>query len=171
MGFRVLFGEDVDEAFLYKLNRIDEACYEPKYWGEMENTLLRFRKNPRSFVFVLDDASDELAGYINFFPCEQGLYEDNLFASPVIRDDDITPDEVAPYRVDENHLFIISLCVHPDYQGGECIKLLSNSFIDYLLKPFGSVAHFHYRLSGAMIIKHLLRTGLKYFLRHHGRSG
>lgn len=132
MGFTVLFGEDVDEAFLAKLDRIDEACYEPKYWGELENTLLRFRKNPRQFVFVLDEATDELAGYINFFPCEQGLYEDNLFASPVIRDDDITPDEVAPYRTDANHLFIISLCVHPDYQGGEAIKLLSNSFIDYL---------------------------------------
>ena len=132
MTFSVLYGEDVDVAFLSKLDPVDEACYEPKYWGEAANTIARYEKNRQQFVFVLDDATQELAGYINFFPCEEGLYKDNLSECDYIRDDDITPDEVAPYRHDENHLFIISLCVHPRYQGGGVIKLLTDGFISYL---------------------------------------
>ena len=132
MGFRVFFGEDVDEGYLSNLDWIDETCYEPQYWGESDRTIARYRKNARSFVFVEDAESGKLAGYINFFPCERGLYEDNLFACPMIRDDDIVPDEVAPYRTDENHLFIISLAIHPQYQGGEVIRLLTRGFVDYL---------------------------------------
>ena len=132
MQLEVLYGEDVDLAFLRKLDRVDEACYEECYWGEPQNTLDRFAKNPRQFVFVIDRDTDELAGYLNFFPCEEGLYLDNLYRCSEIRDDDITPDEVAPWRTDENHVFIISLCVHPDYQGGETIKLITNSFVSYL---------------------------------------
>ena len=132
MGLRVKYGHEVDVSFLDKLDRVDQACYEPKYWGEAANTEARFEKNNRSFVFVMDDETNELAGYINFIPCEQGLYEDNLFRSDIIRDDDITPEEVAPYRTDANHLFIMSLAIHPDYQGGEAIKLLTKGFVSYL---------------------------------------
>ena len=132
MAYEVLCGEQVDEAFLTKLVPVDQACYEKEYWGDPRRTVDRFRKNRRSFVFVVDQASGDVAGYVNFFPCEQGLYEDNLFRSPVIRDDDILPEEVAPYRADANHLFIISLAVHPRYQGTEVIRLLSDGLIDYL---------------------------------------
>lgn len=132
MAYEVLCGEQVDEAFLAKLVPVDQACYEEEYWGDPQRTVDRFRKNRRSFVFVVDQASGDVAGYVNFFPCERGLYEDNLFRSPVIRDDDILPEEVAPYRADANHLFIISLAVHPRYQGTEVIRLLSDGLIDYL---------------------------------------
>lgn len=132
MNLDVLYGEDVDIAFLEKLDPIDEACYERRYWGELKNTVDRYIKNPMQFVFVLDRDTDQLAGYLNFFPCEHDLYLDNLYRCPEIRDDDILPEEVAPWRTDENHVFIISLCVHPDYQGGEAIRLLTNSFVSYL---------------------------------------
>ena len=74
-------------------SRLTTHGYEPEYWGDPRNTQARYLKNRRSFVFVLDAGSDRLAGYLNFFPCERGLYLDNLSRSPVIRDDDITPDE------------------------------------------------------------------------------
>ena len=132
MGFRVLFGEEVDAAYLDRLVPVDQACYDEAYWGDPQKTVDRWLKNCQSFVFVEDDATGELAGYINFFPCEEGLYRDNLERCDVIRDDDILPEEVAPYRPDANHLFIISLAVHPRYQGTEVIRLLSNGFVDYL---------------------------------------
>lgn len=132
MRLGLLYGEDVDAAFLKKLDRVDEACYEPRYWGELQNTVDRFAKNPQQFVFVIDQDADELAGYLNFFPCEHDLYLDNLYRCNEIRDDDILPDEVAPWRHDENHVFIISICVHPDYQGGEAIRLMTQGFISYL---------------------------------------
>jgi len=132
VSYIVRFGEEVDVAYLDKLVPVDRACYEEAYWGDPQKTVDRFLKNRQSFVFVEDADTGQLAGYVNFFPCEEGLYRDNLERSPVIRDDDIAPEEVAPYRADENHLFIISLAVHPAYQGTEAIKLLSNGLIDYL---------------------------------------
>ncbi|MBQ3386610.1 MAG: hypothetical protein IJG53_04730, partial [Eggerthellaceae bacterium] len=132
MSFSVLFGEDVDREFLEKLDYVDEACYEPKYQGELDKTVVRWEKNPRQFVFVMDDATGNMAGYINFFPCEEGLYQDNLSRCPIIRDDDITPEEVAPWRKDANHVFVLSLAVHPHYQGGQVIRLLSDNWIAYM---------------------------------------
>lgn len=132
MSFTVRFGEEVDAAYLDKLVPVDQACYSEEYWGDPQKTVDRYLKNRRSFVFVEDDETGRLAGYINFFPCEEGLYLDNLERCPVIRDDDILPEEVAPYRTDANHLFVISLAVHPDYQGTEVIKLLSNGWVEYL---------------------------------------
>ncbi len=132
MSFTVRFGEEVDAAYLDKLVPVDQTCYSEEYWGDPQKTVDRYLKNRRSFVFVEDDETGRLAGYINFFPCEEGLYLDNLERCPVIRDDDILPEEVAPYRTDANHLFVISLAVHPDYQGTEVIKLLSNGWVEYL---------------------------------------
>ena len=108
MAYKVLFGEDVNEAFLAKLDEVDDACYEPEYQGELEKTVARWKKNPRQFVFVLDEDTQRLVGYLNFFPCEQGLYEDNISRSPIIRDDDISPDEVAPWSAEENHVSSVS---------------------------------------------------------------
>lgn len=132
MSFTVRFGEEVDASYLDNLVAIDQACYDEPYWGDPQKTVNRYLKNCQSFVFVEDQETGQVAGYINFFPCEEALYLDNLSRSNVIRDDDILPEEVAPWRHDANHLFIISLAVHPRYQGTDAIKLLSNGFVEYL---------------------------------------
>ena len=96
MSFTVRFGEEVDAAYLDKLVPVDQACYSEEYWGDPQKTVDRYLKNRRSFVFVEDDETGRLAGYINFFPCEEGLYLDNLERCPVIRDDDILPERRRP---------------------------------------------------------------------------
>ena len=131
MGMHIVRGEEVEASFLDALVSIDQTCYEPSYWGDPANTVARFLKNRQSFVFVVDD-SDGVVGYINFFPCEEGLYEDNVWTGSVIRDDDISPDEVACYRTDENHLFVLSVAILPSYQDGEAIKVLTKGFVEYL---------------------------------------
>lgn len=145
MGFSVVFGEDVDEDFLEGIKPVDYACYDRKYWGQLPAAQARYRKNPRSYVFVTDDdsASDggsgpaSVAGYINFFPCEEGLYLDNVLRSPVIRDDDIRPEEVAPWRHEANHVYVYSLAIHPDYQNTDAIKVLTRGFRDCLRRLEG----------------------------------
>ncbi len=131
-GFCILHGTDVDVFYLKKLDYVDHACYEEKYWGDEYNTIMRYEKNPDSYIFVEDLETGNLAGYLNFFPCEDKLYQDNLWRSEVIRDDDILPEEIAEYRAEGNHLFIMSFAIHPDYQGTEVIRLLSDDFITWL---------------------------------------
>ena len=105
-GFCILHGTDVDVFYLKKLDYVDHACYEEKYWGDEYNTIMRYEKNPDSYIFIEDLETGNLAGYLNFFPCEDKLYQDNLWRSEVIRDDDIMPEEIAEYRAEGNHLFI-----------------------------------------------------------------
>ena len=131
-GFCIRYGTDVDIFYLKKLDYVDQTCYEEKYWGDEFNTIRRFEKNSDSYIFVEDMETGNLAGYLNFFPCEDKLYQDNLWRSEVIRDDDIEPEEIAEYNADENHLFIMSLAIHPDYQGTEVIRMLSDEFIGWM---------------------------------------
>ena len=134
MTFDVITGEDFDSSFLPNIMALDAVVYADEYVGELANMEARYAKNNKSFVCILNHESKELAGYINFFPCVDSLYNDIIADSEVIRDDDISPDEVADYNTNENHLFIISIAVDPKYRDTDAIKCLSNSFIDYLNK-------------------------------------
>ena len=70
MELRILRGEDFDRenypggvrAFLDdKIMGMDRVVYPPEYAGCIENMDARYRKNPRSFVCVMD--GEKLAGY------------------------------------------------------------------------------------------------------------
>ena len=92
MNYSLLTGEMFEEDFLENVMAADRVVYESEYQGVLENMVARYRKNRRTFVCVMD--GDHLAGYINFFPMTEALYQDIVFDSQQIRDDDITPEEV-----------------------------------------------------------------------------
>lgn len=132
MNYSLLTGEMFEEDFLENVMAADRVVYESEYQGVLENMVARYRKNRRTFVCVMD--GDHLAGYINFFPMTEALYQDIVFDSQQIRDDDITPEEVDIYRNDApNRLFIISVVILPQYRKTkEAIVALTDGFIDYL---------------------------------------
>ena len=133
MQFKILTGLDFDTDFLAKIMDLDREVYSQEYVGELENMVSRYEKNRDSFVCIIDETRDKLAGYINFFPCTKELYEDIRFYTTVIRDDDIRPDEVALYSEEGNHLFIISLVVAPEYRHTkDAITALSDAWIAHL---------------------------------------
>ena len=132
MAYQVLYGEELGVDFLPQIMDIDCACYSAEYAGELEKMVARYEKNPQSFVCVADEG--RAIGYINFFPVTPVLWEEIVETGMRIRDDDITPDEVADYSKEhENFLFIISVVIMPDYRDDRgVIQLLSDSFIEYL---------------------------------------
>ena len=132
MAFDVITGEDFDSSFLPKIMALDAIVYPDEYVGALENMKARYEKNKKSFVCILDHETGELAGYVNFFPCVDSLYKDIISDCDIIRDDDITPHEIAYYNTSENHIYIISIAIAPNYQNTDAIKYLSNNFIDYL---------------------------------------
>ena len=133
MQFKILKGTEFDKSFLPKVMELDGKVYEPEYVGELQNMEARYEKNPDSFVCIMDEEKNELAGYINFFPCTEELYQNIRYETDVIRDDDISPDEVALYSEEGNHLFVISMVVHPDYRGTkDAITTLSKAWIEHL---------------------------------------
>ena len=131
--FNVKLGEEVDAEFVYKIRPVDVACYKEEYQGVAENSVIRFTKNQKTFVFVCNE-NDDVVGYINFFPCEENLYRDIISECDHIRDDEILPEEVAEYNDRENHIYILSVAIHPDYQGTEVIKIMTKAYEGYLEK-------------------------------------
>ena len=132
MSYQILKGENMGRDFLPKIMEIDRICYEAEYVGELSKMEARYDRNPRSFVCVMDGETP--AGYINFFPVGGALWDEIVETGMTIRDDDILPEELADYSRDgENHIFIISVAVLPEYRKDkETIITLTDGFVDYL---------------------------------------
>lgn len=131
MGLKVLTGFDFQTDFLEKVMELDRIVYSPEYAGELQNMEARYEANRDSFICIVDEEQDRLAGYINYFPCTDALCR-SIETTSVIRDDDISAEEVAPYVKGENRLFVISIAVHPDYRDRNVIIRLSDAWIAHL---------------------------------------
>lgn len=134
MRYKILTGLDFDTDFLPRIMDLDRVVYSDEYVGVLENMVARYEKNRDSFVCIMDETHDKLAGYINFFPCEEELYRDIRYHTTVIRDDDISPDEVALYSEEENHLFVISIAVSEEYRDSDAIVVLTDAWNRHLVE-------------------------------------
>lgn len=132
MGYIVKCGSQIGRDYLPKVMELDGLVYESQYVGELANMENRYDANPESFVCIIDEENDVLAGYINFFPCTEELYQSIRYDSQVIRDDDIAGNEIAEYSSNDNHIFILSVVVHPQYRDKGVVLLLTDAWIDYL---------------------------------------
>lgn len=138
--YRIVRGEDFDITFLPRVMEIDKICYEDEYVGDLRHMEARYLRNPRTFVCVMDEEADRLAGYINFFPVKPALWNEIVEEGMDIRDDDILPEEMADYSATEpNRLFIISVAIRPEYRcvhgqvsETSVVRILTDGFIDYL---------------------------------------
>ncbi len=136
MEYKILTGESLSEDFLEKIMEVDRECYSGEYVGELANMQARYRKNQKSFVCVMD--GNRVAGYINFFPVVDELWEDIVNTGMYIRDDDIAAEEVGEFCKGKSHnLYILSVVIREQYRGkkqGEkpVVKILTDAFIAYL---------------------------------------
>ena len=132
MQYKILTGLDFNTDFLTRIMDLDREVYSDEYVGVLENMVARYEKNRDSFVCIMDETCDKLAGYINFFPCTKELYQDIRYDTSVIRDDDISPDEVAPYNKKENYLFVLSIAIYPEYRDSDAVVALTNAWFAHL---------------------------------------
>jgi hypothetical protein len=136
MKYKILTGEEFGEEFLEKIMEVDRECYTGEYVGELSNMQARYRKNPKSFVCVMD--GEDVAGYMNFFPVVHKLWEDIVETSMTIRDDDISPEEVAFFVEGESHnIYVLSVAIREKYrdkkqEGKPVVQILTDAFVSYL---------------------------------------
>ncbi|HIZ07515.1 MAG TPA: hypothetical protein IAA08_06225 [Candidatus Eubacterium avistercoris] len=144
----VFFGTELDEKDILQLFELDKLVYEAQYVGAADNMLARFRAEKNSFVAIKDEKTGQFIGYINYLNMSAALYQDIIYDTQVIRDDDIRPEELAEFSADRpNHLFILSMVIHPAYRNQKTvIKTLTDGFIKAILKleqagfPVGSIS-------------------------------
>jgi hypothetical protein len=129
--------------------------------GELRNLVIRYERCPDSFLLIYD--GDALAGYLCFFPVGDSLYAQlNDLSDTTMRDDDITPEEMEPWRKDAlNHVFILSVAILPAYRGGQAIRLLGDGLLSFLREKeaagysIGSVAGSAVSAGGENFLKRL----------------
>lgn len=134
MTYRILKGEELGFEYLPKIMDIDREVYSDLGMeGELGQMEKRYRANKETFVVLEDAELGEPAGYINFFPVNEETFQDILYGSEQIRDDDIEPEEMADYAPG-CHIYIISIAIREKYRGKEsgASKALSDAWIAYL---------------------------------------
>lgn len=134
MKYKILKGTEFSDIHLQQIMDIDLSVYSNEYAGTFSNLKNRFDRNNDTFVCVYDTQREKIVGYINSIPCTEGLYKSIVSESDVIRDDDITPDEISPdFSEKENNLYVISIAILAEYRGKDGIfPLLKDAWIDYL---------------------------------------
>lgn len=114
--------------FINTVLNLDSRVYPPEIQGTYASVKSRFDANKDSFILVFD--KENLAGYICFFPISDQLV-DIMIESDAIYDDDIEAKNILS-SYNNSNVFIISLVVDPNFRNGECIKLLTDSFFNYI---------------------------------------
>ena len=134
MTYKILKGEELGFEYLPKIMAIDKEVYSDLGMeGELVQMEKRYRANKETFVVLEDAELGEPAGYINFFPVNKETFQDIMYGSEQIRDDDIEPEEMADYAPG-CHIYIISIAIREKYRGKEsgASKALSDAWIAYL---------------------------------------
>ncbi len=128
MKYTVKFNVKNDEKLIKDVMKLDSLCYSQDMQGTFDTIYARYSKNKDSFVLIYD--KDYLIGYICFFPISNRLME-SIYKYNNFHDTDIQPEDIVEYgKSDKYNIFIISVVIHPTYQGSEVIKYLSDSFVD-----------------------------------------
>lgn len=128
------FGTDVDTAFLNQVLEADREVYPEKLVGSIKTLSGRYLANRDSYIFLLDDErNNQLAGYMHIAPMTEDFQKSVEKDSLVIRDDDVKPDEIAPYIKGGCHsLYLFSVLIRPFYRGKESTVMLTNTLKDFL---------------------------------------
>ncbi|MBQ9860543.1 MAG: hypothetical protein IJO76_07730 [Clostridia bacterium] len=145
--------------FLEQVYAVDKQVYPPSLCGELHNLVIRYERCPDTYLLLYD--GETLAGYLCFLPLGDALYAQMTDpADHAMRDDDIAPAEMESWRKGEfNHLFILSVALLPAYRGGEAIRLLGDSFLQFLREkeaagyPIGSLCGSAISDGGANFLK------------------
>lgn len=153
-------GLTANKDFLKEIYNIEKIVYTDDLCGEEKNLYARYKVCNDSYLLVLDQ--EKIVGYINFFPiCEKTNNEMLDLNDSRMRDDDIEPQEIHDWS-DNNHIFIISIAILPEYRDGQTIILLSNAFLS-LLRKKNAVGHKISSISGYAVSN----GGIKFLNRCH----
>ncbi len=127
-------GSTAPSGFIEDVFELEKLVYTPELCGDIANMYKRYERCKDTFILLYDQ--DVLAGYINLLPVSDTLYDEMVNRGDHrMRDDDITPEEMAPWSTETaNHVLVLSVVVHPEYQDTNAIVRLSKAFLAFLRK-------------------------------------
>lgn len=120
----VIYSKDLTKDFIREILEIDKTAYPKDVQGTFKSVSDRFEANKDSYVII--KKGNEFVGYICFFPISEELYK-AIFSEDYMYDDDIVPEQILEYEC-ENHLFIISIVIKPEFRDTCAINILNKAF-------------------------------------------
>jgi hypothetical protein len=109
-----------------EISYIDMQVFPKELWGTARNELLRYVKNPHSFIVIRDGR--RAIGYMCYFPVSDRLAQ-SVRDDDIIHDDDIAHQDVMRYVKGRAHnIYILSIAVDPMYQKTSAMKMLAHAF-------------------------------------------
>jgi len=116
-----------DEELIREIIKLDAMGYPNYMQGSFDTIYERFKKNEKSFILAYEDG--KLVGYLCFFPISDSLLS-KIYKENNIYDTDISPEDIRVYDDGGTYnIFIISVIVHPDFQGSDVIKYIAEDFV------------------------------------------
>jgi len=141
-----------------KLLALDALVYPIEQQGDLQSVWERYIKNKDTFTIVCSDSKP--IGYICAFPIEDKLY-DSIKKEGLLFDSTIPPELIKGYEKGmEYNLYIISIVIHPDYQGSNTLKFILKGFADKIDRLKDQGMTFNKILANAITSKgyHLLQS-------------
>jgi len=129
----VVWPEDFTEDDIKQSYVIETKLFDPNLISPIEIALKWAEHNPYTNLGVRDTVTGRLAGFFCTLPITDNLFKE--IASGNYIDTHIPTDDIRKYDPPDFYkLYLCSFCIDPDYQNTKAFKLLSNAFIDMLLK-------------------------------------
>ncbi|WP_291637601.1 GNAT family N-acetyltransferase [Clostridium sp.] len=126
MELKIKYKVKNDSELIKEVMKLDSMAYPTYMQGTYDTIYARFKKNEDSFILAYNGS--KLVGYLCFFPISDNLLN-KIYKEDNIYDTNILPKDIRSYdKVDIYNIYIISIVVHPEYQGSNVIKFIAQSF-------------------------------------------
>ena len=130
--YRVVQTQEFNLEQLTQVYHLDQLVYSEAMAGNINSDSKRFKKVPESFLLLMD--SDNIIGYICFFPVTDYFYN-GMLSSDKLYDNNIVPKDMETFEIgNHHHIFIISMVINPNYKGKGLFRMLTKAFKDRIKK-------------------------------------
>jgi hypothetical protein len=120
----------IDNNELTRILLLDSLVYPSEQQGDRESIWQRYLSNTNSFTLIKNE--DETIGYLCAFPIDRKIY-DRIRSGSLPQDSTLEPRHILAYESGRSYdLYIISVVIHPDYQGSGALKHLLWGFLEKL---------------------------------------
>jgi GNAT superfamily N-acetyltransferase len=145
---KTMYVNDLDAKLINDVLEIDKAVYPDHLQGTFDEISGRFKANRDMFILLYDE--NRLVGYLCLFPIKDELYDD-IISNDRLFDSDISGKSMERYEPNNTYrLYVISIAIHPCYQGKGLSSQLIDGFYQYLADKKKSSIFFSAALSAAV---------------------
>lgn len=129
MAIKIIIGKE--NAYLASVVALAKKVYAPEDVSPVDKYASLFQCSPESFVFAVDDLTQQLVGYIISLPLNEEYFESTVL--PDYDESTLSEMVVVPYKKGINKVYLFSIVINPEHpQRLSILKALAQSYSQQL---------------------------------------